>query len=294
MAELELSAEEIAWIAENRETIRNLMSASPTRRKAIRDELADPLERAARGLASSIRSRLQEIEVSVKETQSRLQFGRELIEQNREEGKAPRAMDVEYVENRGPASLAALLARKSHLERKLRLLGKHREAVFLPLGTVVRFVGVEAHGERTGLGEDALSYPVDGSVGVVTRIAQKGQHGLSVSMRRPFKDGWGTEFEPQDDVLPTFKVDREMLAVVSYARLPNGEEYHGYGFVPTYAPKSETDDPEMILDADGHYWRFHDYGGEQSVEALQAFESLDEMPWIGEPTAIQHTAEVPR
>ena len=279
----EFTSEEMAWIAENRETIRNLMAASPKRKTLVLDELADPLDRAARGLASSMRAKIAELESALKETESRLEFGRNLIKSQRQEGAPPRTDHVDYVQIEAPAQIERLLRRKLHLERKLLQLSDHREDAFLPLGTVVRFVGVLEHGAITGLGEDTTSYPVEGSVGVVTRISQKGQHALGVSMRRPFADGWGNAYVPEDDRLPTFKVDREMLAVVGYGRLPDGSEFRGYGFLPTYAARSRDDDPEMIIEADGHYWRFHDYGGDRSVEALQAFDSLEEMPWVGDP-----------
>lgn len=87
--------------------------------------------------------------------------------------------------------------------------------------------------------------------------------------------------------MPTYFVDPEMLAVEEYGRLPDGTEYRGYGFHPTHLREPEKDGKpggvEMVLEAGGHFWRFHDFGGTQSIEALQAFDHMDEMSWIEGP-----------
>lgn len=48
----------------------------------------------------------------------------------------------------------------------------------------------------------------------------------------------------------------------------------------------------MVLEAGGHFWRFHDSGGTQGVEALQAFVSMDEMSWV-KGTLEQYSRRVP-
>jgi hypothetical protein len=77
-----------------------------------------------------------------------------------------------------------------------------------------------------------------------------------------------------------------MLEVEEYARLPDGNEFLGYGFHPTHLRTPENNENqgvEMVLEAREHFWRFHDFGGTQSIEALQAYENIDEMSWIEGP-----------
>ncbi len=107
-------------------------------------------------------------------------------------------------------------------------------------------------------------------------------------MRREYKVGWGEDiYCPDEDRLATYRVDPEMLDVLGYAKLPDGSEYHGYGFIETHIRKqsriSSGEDKEMILEADGFYWRFHDFGGSQGIECMQAFEDMSEMSWIKGP-----------
>lgn len=69
------------------------------------------------------------------------------------------------------------------LTRKIEALKANPEASFLPLGTVVRFVGVPDYENSLSLSDDRASYPVAGSIGVVTRLNRKGENTISVSMR---------------------------------------------------------------------------------------------------------------
>lgn len=39
----------------------------------------------------------------------------------------------------------------------------------------------------------------------------------------------------------------------------------------------------MVLEADGYFWRLHDFGGTQSIEVLQAYEDITEMSWLTGP-----------
>ncbi|MBY3433208.1 hypothetical protein HFN89_03300 [Rhizobium laguerreae] len=281
------SQEELAWLEANRETVRAMMAASPKRMAAVRDEIADPVTRAAKGLTSTMKSNLHRIDAKAQEVIQTIEAYRGYIEHDRLAAKEQSASFLDYVATRGPDQLASLAAHKEALVGKIEALRNDPGSCFLPIGTVVSFVGVPTYADGLSLADDRKSYPVEGSVGVVTRIRQEGEYALGVSMRKPFQDGWNMYCEPEYDRMPTYKVDRNMLEVVGYGLLPNGDEYHGFGFQATYARRQpdliDGDTTEMVLEADGHFWRFHDFGGEQSIEALQAFDDLAEMSWLGEP-----------
>lgn len=280
------SPEELEWLDANRVTVRAMMAASLTKMAIIREEIADPIAKAARGLISTMKSNLHQIDVKANEVTETIARYRGYIDQHKKEDKEPTASFVDFVSERGPKQLATLAAHKEALIGKIAALENDPESCFLPIGTVVSFVGVPPYADGLSLSDDRKSYPVEGSVGVVTRIRQKGEYALGVSMRKPFRDGWNSEYDPDYDRMPTYRVDRDMLDVVGYGLLPNGEEYRGYGFQATYAREEDAGDhekAEMILEADGHFWRFHDFGGEQSIEALQAFDDLSDMSWLGAP-----------
>lgn len=279
------SPEELAWLDANRDTVRAMMAASPTQMAIVRDEIADPITKAARGLISTMKSNLYQIDAKAAEVAETIVRYQGYIDQDMLDSKEPTASFVDFVSERGPKQLATLATHKEALIGKIGALENDPESCFLPIGTVVSFVGVPPYADGLALGDDRNSYPVEGSVGVVTRIRQQGEYALGVSMRKPFRDGWNSECDPDYDWMPTYKVDRDMLDVVGYGLLPNGDEYRGYGFLATYARQDVADDDdraEMVLEADGHFWRFHDFGGEQSIEALQAFDDLSEMSWLGD------------
>ncbi|MCS4089788.1 hypothetical protein [Rhizobium sp. BK176] len=278
------SPEELAWLEANRDTVRAMMSASPKRMALVREEVADPITKAARGLISTMKSNLCQIDAKVVDVTQTIEDYRGYIARAERESKEPTSSFVDFVSERGPKQLATLAAHKQALIGKIAALESDQESCFLPIGTVVSFVGVPAYEDGLALGDDRQSYPVKGSVGVVTRIRQKGEYALGVSMRKPFRDGWNYAYDPDYDRMPTYKVDRDMLDVMSYGLLPNGQEYRGFGFQATHERLDGDDEKvEMVLEADGHFWRFHDFGGEQSIEALQAFDDLSAMSWLGEP-----------
>lgn len=172
------------------------------------------------------------------------------------------------------------------LERKLEALKVRPGSMFMPLGTIVRFNDAPVY-RRGGTVVDVSpgkSYPVPGSIGVVTGLKHTGELPIAVSLRRPFTTGWKDSYVPSEDRVPTFFVDPEKVDVIGYATFPDGNECHSYGFVPTHIGSDDimTKEPsdEMILFADGFYWRLHDFGGTQSVEALQAYDRIEEYSWL--------------
>lgn len=150
--------------------------------------------------------------------------------------------------------------------------------VFLPIGAIVRFV------EHSN---DIKDYPVPGTEGVVSALSLTGDLPIAVSVRNPYRDGWNTNYHPQDDRLPTYRVERDRLEVIGYALLPDGSQSTGYQFLETIT--NDDNEGEMIFHALGHYWRLHDFEGTQGIEVLQAYENLNEMSWLDSDQAEQFT-----
>ncbi|MCS4089142.1 hypothetical protein [Rhizobium sp. BK176] len=285
MANEPLTAEEQAWANANAEAVRTLMARADTTAAASNQGTTDPISDAARDLTMSITRLSSKIRKTAERAQVSLGRYKKIAAD-----ATMRADDEEYraLISEEIADLEDEIAKIDHhqaaLQRKLAALAGNPEEAFLPLGTVVRFVGVPDHENSLGLSDDRKSYPVAGSIGVVTRLNHEGEYPISVSMREEYEDGWGEKRRPSDGNLPTYFVEREMLEVEEYARLPNGAEFSGYQYHPTHIRNDEwKQGVEMVLEARGHFWRFHDFGGKQGIEALNAFESMEEMPWIEGP-----------
>jgi hypothetical protein len=229
------TSEELAWLEANRGIVRAIITASPRQMAAVREETSDPVTKAVKGLISTMKSYIHQIDAKIDEVTKTISQYREYIQQDMQKSKEPTASFVDFVAERGPNQLATLAAHKQALLSKIATLQNDPETCFLPIGTVVSFVRVPTYADGLSPSDDRKSYPVEGSVGVVTRIRQKGEYALGVSMRKPFRDGWNSEYDPDYDRMPTYKVDRDMLDVVGYGLLPNGEEYRGFGFQATYA-----------------------------------------------------------
>jgi hypothetical protein len=178
------------------------------------------------------------------------------------------------------------------LKAKMGRLDADPASMFLPLGTVVRFTDAGTYRLSGSFMDHSRSYPVPGSVGVVTGLKRNAEFPIAVSMRRPFKDGYGYAIDPQEDRMPTFLVDPEKVQVVAHGTFPDGSPCLSYGYIATHRIADEWKERyssprdrqnEMVIEADGFFWRLHDFGGKQSIECLQAYRRLEEMPWVGEP-----------
>jgi hypothetical protein len=285
MSNQPLTDEEYAWANENAEAVRSLMANS--KRKVHPQELSEnPVEAAALLLLQSLEKVSNKVAAEIERKRASLERYVRMVNDPKD------ADDLDYIQG--------LSEEKTHLEGEIVKFEKHLAALnskidaltsdpsaaFLPLGTVVRFVGVPKYESSLSLSDDRKSYPVVGSVGVVTRLNRSGEYPISVSMREGYKTGWGDEVFPDYERIPTYCVDSDMLVVEEYGRLPDGNEYLGYGFNPTHIREPDNDGKqgtEMVLEAGGYFWRFHDFGGMQSIEALQAFDRMDEMSWIEGP-----------
>lgn len=275
-----LTAEEMAWVEANANHVRALMGRkSKPQQDAAPD---DPVERAAWYLIKSIKEKISRIEDKYDRDKEKLNRYERMAE-------ADAPLDDYYkkllVEER-PIIQAQFEKYRLHIEAlkdKLFTLETEPESHFLPIGTVVKFTGVPEYEDSLALSDERKSYPVPGSVGVVTGLRCQGEQALWVSMRRPFKDGWKSSCTPTEDRMATYRVDREMLEVVSFGKLPDGTDHKGYGWIPTHfggLGDDSEDELEMILEADGYYWRFHDFGGTQGIEALHAADDMSCYSWV--------------
>lgn len=284
MAGQPLTAEEQAWANENAEAVRALMKRKGKQAPATLPD--DPLEAATLSLSNSMRQLSYQITSDMERKRSSFERHARMVSDAETSGDAEFAEWLSKEKTLLEGEIAKFEQHLVALARKIEALKADPQTSFLPLGTVVRFIGVPDYENSLSLSDDRKSYPVAGSIGVVTRLNRKGEHPISVSMRNEYKTGWGDTVYPDYDRMPTYFVDPGMLAVEEYGRLPDGNEYLGYGFHPTHIRKPERNGEqgvEMVLEAEGHFWRFHDFGGTQSVEALQAFDHMDEMSWIEGP-----------
>lgn len=279
----ELSPEELEWVYNNIETVRAMMKGQSTP-DDFSTNVPDPSPLAVvkAHLQGNIKKKLRKIE------KSRTDFKENMVRFNRYLNEGPPELKV-YAEER----IAELdnddfeINAASHIEAlqlKLEQLDVDPAQVFLPIGTIVRIIGVPEYRDVTRLSDDRNSYPVVGSIGVVVSLHGLNDMPIGVAFRDEFKDGWGSTVLPDEECVPTYNVERDMLEVIGYSLLPDGSEYTGFGFEPTHERKDKNDKrPEMILEGAGYFWRLHDFGGTQGVELLQAQANLDEFTWIEGP-----------
>jgi hypothetical protein len=279
-----LTPEETAWANANADQIRQLIQKQSQQKAADATNVKlDPLASAAHDLIGSIRKQINTITTQMERKKEEIEsFTRMAASEHLDTA----AYAKEVLEKDKPSIDEEIEKFTRHIDalnRKLTVLENNPEDAYLPIGTVVRFEGVPDYVHSLSLSDDRKSYPLPGSIGVVTGLRHTSEYALAVSMRKDFKDGWGYIYEPDYDHFPTYKVDRSMVSVIEYGKLPDGTDYKGYGFQPTHTREADVIDPdreEMILECDGHFWRFHDFGGTQGIEALQAYDQLEEMSWI--------------
>lgn len=280
-----LTPEEEAWVKANAEKVRELIlaQAEDIGEKA---KPSDPVESAAKDMIAYIRKQLSRIETEISRKNESLSLYVRMAASD-DADTATYARDVIDRDKREvEEAMRKFKLHKDALNRKLEVLENHPIDAFLPIGTIVRFEGVPDYANSLSLSDDRKSYPIPGTIGVVTGLRHDSEHALAVGIRKEFKDGWNCTYMPDYDRFPVYKVDRSMLTVIGYGKLPDGTDYEGYGFHPTHIRKEDKIDPdrqEMVLECDGHFWRFHDFGGTQSIEALQAYEDIEEMTWIVGP-----------
>jgi cell division protein FtsB len=283
-----LSKAEREWAEANAEAVRALMKGS---KPDSEPELpADAADRAAHHLIKSMTKKIAKLQPRLVEARERIARYEQIVANPATEDDT-RKMFQDILDDEGDDRRQEIAKIERHieaLETKIKNLKDDPRACFLPLGTIVRFTGAAPSYEISDTyGDTAKSYPVADSVGMVTSLSMDGEFPIKVSMRHPFKDGWETQVYPDDDRIPTYRVDLEIIEVVGYAQLPDGSEYHGFEYRDTYVRNDKYGkkerDSEMILYALDHYWRLHDFGGTQGIEVLQAYDTMEEMPWLDGP-----------
>jgi hypothetical protein len=275
----DLTAEELEWAKQNSDIVRAAMAAAP--KNATTEEYpSEGIDKAAMLLTRSITKKLAKINAKETELEESIARYREIAASesadSREIGEGWLADNLPVAEKAG----RKFAFHKAALEAKLVRLRDDPEGCFLPLGTIVRFARVQPYEDSLELTDRRKDYPIAGSVGVVTRLNYRDECFIGVSMRRKFKTGWNDTYHPNYENTPTYIVDPEMLEVLGYATLPDGSEHHGYDFIETHEREREGDDAEMVLEADGFFWRLHDFGGTQGIECLQAYDDISKMSWL--------------
>jgi len=204
----------------------------------------------------------------------------------------------EYIDEDSPEIEEKVAAYESHievLEARIARLENAPTTMFLPLGTIVRFTDAKVHKSSLMYGDPNQSYPVPGTVGVVTRLNHDMEYPIEVSVRREFKYVNGDTGYPQYDRFHKFGVDPDKIEVIGPGLLPDGTPCTAYGWLPTHMREQDSvldkDEPhEMVIEADGFFWRFHEFHW-GNTEVMQAFDSMEDMPWITGPLAGEEAEE---
>ncbi|WP_315920958.1 hypothetical protein [Mesorhizobium sp. SP-1A] len=293
MSKQELTAAELEWVKNNLDTVRAMMKGGATPEaiaQVVRE--TDPLAVVTAQLQGNVRKKIAEIDKKLREYREKKARYESYLDGDSGDLKE---MGKEYLAEMADDGFEANVA--AHLEalnEKLEQLETDPEQVFLPIGTIVRIIGVPKYKDVTRLGDDRKSYPLAGSVGVVVSLHSRNDLSIGVAFRSEFKDGWGDAYCPGYDRVPTYRVEREMLEIVGYSLLPDGSEYKGYGYEQTHERKDGNEErPEMILEGAGYFWRLHDFGGTQGIELLQAQDNMEEYSWIEGPVEKYQTSPVP-
>jgi hypothetical protein len=251
----------------------------------------DPILASAWHLIRSLSGKCEEIEGKLRAEQDDADLLRKTLSRSGED-LDERSLQAHPSFRSHEGRVRLLQAHLEALRTKIDRLQEDPSSMFLSLGTVVRFTAAPTHPLSSTYSEPDLDYPAAGSVGVVTGLKRSGQFPIAVSMRREFRTGYGDRCVPDGDRMPTFIVDPEKVEVVEYGTFPDGNPCLSYGYVATHGIADEWKknrsgpgdrQDEMIIEADGFFWRLHDFGGMQGVEALRACGTLAEMPWVGEP-----------
>lgn len=199
---------------------------------------------------------------------------------------------LERASKRRQARIDVVQSHIDGLEYKLANLQSKSAEMFLPLGAVVVFQHPCCH----ALSSDNVDLPAAGTIGVVTELNRKGDFAVKVAVFENYETESHVSCLAANRAFESFDVDADMLEIVGFAKLPDGTEFRGYGYLPTYADAQSSDpkDGHMVLAAADRYFTFgikiDEYGREHGVEIVSIDDSLWGCSWLGEP--ISHEPEV--
>jgi len=158
---------------------------------------------------------------------------------------------------------------------------------------VVRFTDVPTYDNSLTTGDTNKDYPLAGTIGVVTGVGQSSQSKVEYPIRvtvvqKSVTDGWGDRYETDLEHPLSYFADPEKLEVIGHATLADGTPFEGYGYVPTHATELSYEgdhDHEMVLEAEGHFWRFTMQqvgpgGWDGRATLVRPYRSLKEMHWL--------------
>jgi hypothetical protein len=241
----------------------------------------DPVRVAASQLENKIRQRLREVGGKLREANERLARAKTFLERDDDLKSYGEEQIAELTE-----TLQRCNGHKAALMKKLEVLESDPKSLFLPLGTVVRFTGEIGYATSDDFQPMRGAYPVDGTPGVVVRLNSDSEWPIAVAWRRKFKDAHGDVWTPSNDRFITHHFDLGSLEVVQPGYLPNGEEMESFGYVATHhreRDKVDGRETEMVIEADGFFWRFIEYGNPKVLEAGTAYKDISEMSWLLDP-----------
>lgn len=238
----------------------------------------EPVDVASFHLSQSISKRLN----FLKKTINELQTLQERLSPS--ESKFPPAF-IEKAQRRRLERIAVVESHIEVLKNKVDALSTSSEEMFLPLGAIVRFKHPMSRGLYTG----NVDLPMWGTLGVVTDLKRNGEFAVGVAIFDNYTTENGVSCLAGDRSFESFAVDADMLDVVEYAKLPDGSEFKGFGYLPTYADAQSSDvkDGHMVLAAADRYFSFgiktDEYGREHGVEIVSIDDSLWGCNWLGDP-----------
>jgi hypothetical protein len=242
----------------------------------------DPVLVAASQLENKVRDRLREVERKALKAAKDKQHAEGTLR-----GDAGEFADI-Y--ERQIAESDEMLRRcgihRAALKEKLEKIASDPKSLFLPLGTVVKFTGDMGYETSDQFPAMRGAYPIDGTPGVVIRLNSDSEWPIAVAFRRKFKDANGDTWTPSEDRLITHHFDLSSLEVVGPGFLPNGDEMEEFGYVATHRVEEDSLNErgtEMIIEADGFFWRFIEYGDPKVLEAGTAHKHLNDFSWVLDP-----------
>jgi hypothetical protein len=242
----------------------------------------DPVRVAASQLENQMRKRLREVGGKLRQANENLAHAKTFLDRDDANLKAYGEDQIAELNEK----LQRFNGHKAALMKKLEVLESDPKSLFLPLGTVVRFTGNMGYETCDDFQPMRGAYPVDGTPGVVVRLNSDSEWPITVAWRRKFKDTHGDVWTPSDDRFITHHFDLASLEVVEPGYLPNGDEMESFGYVATHhrEPNSINErETEMVIEADGFFWRFIEYGNPKVLEAGSAHKDIAEMSWILDP-----------